>query len=174
MSIKRYLWYLILILILLLSTYYVNVPKTTYDPLLKADHIRVEKEMRRLYLFRNGICIKQYSIALGSSPAGHKEKEGDGKTPEGNYYIVSKNPKSNYCLSLLISYPSDKDVKAAKLKNVNAGGAIMIHGIRNGLGWIGKNHTLMDWTRGCIAVTNEEIQEIYNAVQPGTTVEILP
>jgi murein L,D-transpeptidase YafK len=140
----------------------------------ETDYILVEKAKRLLSLYHKGLIIKQYKIALGFSPIGHKEKEGDGKTPEGKYFIIVKNNKSTFYLSLKLSYPSEEDIIMAKNKNVSPGSNIMIHGIHNGFGWIGKYHTLIDWTKGCIALTNQEIEEIYSSVKVGTIVEIKP
>jgi murein L,D-transpeptidase YafK len=137
-----------------------------------ADKVVIEKKARRLTLFSKGQAIKTYSVALGRNPDGPKEREGDNKTPEGVYTIDSRNNKSRYHLSLHISYPSPQDVKRAKALRVSPGGNIMIHGIMNGLGWIGRFHRWLDWTKGCIAVTNTEIDEIAKLVANGTLVEI--
>ena len=104
--------------------------------------------------------LKTYKIALGGNPNGPKERQGDNKTPEGTYIIDSRNKNSRYHLSLHISYPNEKDKKRAKELGVSPGGDIMIHGIKNGFSWIGDLHTELDWTKGCIAVTDEEIEEI--------------
>ncbi|MEO7933621.1 MAG: L,D-transpeptidase family protein [Chthoniobacterales bacterium] len=140
----------------------------------KADHILVEKAKRTLSLMRGGKVLKTYQVALGPNPVGPKEKEGDGKTPEGVYRIDWRNPQSQYHLSLHISYPDEKDVTRAKKQGVSPGGDIMIHGLPNGMGALGAAHRLTNWTVGCIAVTNEEIQEIWNAVPDGTSIEIRP
>jgi murein L,D-transpeptidase YafK len=138
------------------------------------DYILIKKKARLLETYSKHQLVKSYNIALGSSPVGHKEKEGDGKTPEGIYKIILKNPKSSYHLSLKISYPSSQDIANAKALNLNPGSNIMIHGIKNGFGWIGKYHSMLDWTRGCIAVSNLEIEEIYSTIQIGSVVEIRP
>lgn len=143
-------------------------------PLGTIDYILVEKGKRQMSVFFNGQVLKTYKIALGFSPKGHKEKEGDGKTPEGNYHISKKNPASNFFLSLKISYPSQQDQVNATKKGYSAGGDIMIHGQPNGFSWLGFLHTLKDWTHGCIAVRNEEIQELYSAISVGTKIEIKP
>jgi tetratricopeptide (TPR) repeat protein len=139
-----------------------------------ADRILIEKKERRLTLFSKGRLLKVYQIALGGNPIGPKERQGDNKTPEGIYVIDSKNKNSRYHLSLHISYPNEKDKKRAKERGVSPGGDIMIHGIKNGLAWVGDLHTEVDWTKGCIAVTDEEIEEISRLVPNGTTVEIRP
>jgi len=145
-------------------------------PLLRgpADRILIEKKQRRLTLFSRGEALKTYRIALGGNPNGPKERQGDNKTPEGTYVIDSRNKDSRYHLSLHISYPNERDKKRAKELGVSPGGNIMIHGIKNGFSWAGDYHTEVDWTKGCIAVTDEEIEEIEKVVPNGTVVEIRP
>ncbi len=140
----------------------------------QADKILVEKSKRTLSLYSKNQLIKKYSIALGPNPEGHKTQEGDGKTPEGNYIIDSRNPNSAFHLSLHISYPNEQDLEQAKIKGVSPGGQIMIHGLPNGLGWIGFIQKFKDWTQGCIAVTNSQIEEIWKMVPDGTPIEIKP
>lgn len=139
-----------------------------------ADKILIEKNERRLTLLSRGEVLKVYKIALGGNPIGPKERQGDNKTPEGTYIIDSRNKDSRYHLSLRISYPNEKDKKRAKELGVSPGGDIMIHGIKNGFSWIGDSHTAIDWTKGCIAVTDEEIEEIDRLAPNGTIVEIRP
>jgi len=139
-----------------------------------ADKILIEKKERRLMLISKDKVLKTYKIALGGNPHGPKERQGDNKTPEGTYVIDSRNKNSPFHLSLHISYPNEKDKKRAKKLGVLPGGDIMIHGIKNGLGWIDRLHTQFDWTEGCIAVTDEEIEEIDKLVPDGTAVEIRP
>jgi tetratricopeptide (TPR) repeat protein len=139
-----------------------------------ADKVLIEKSQRRLTLFSEGEVIKIYKIALGGDPVGPKERQGDNKTPEGTYIIDSRNRDSAYHLSLRISYPNEKDKMRAKKLGVSPGGDIMIHGIKNGLTWMGGSHSDVDWTKGCIAVADEEIEEIYKLVPNGTIVEIRP
>lgn len=139
-----------------------------------ADKILIEKKERRLSLLSRGKVLKTYQIALGGNPIGPKERQGDNKTPEGTYVIDSINKDSRYHLSLHISYPNEKDKKRAKELGVSPGGDIMIHGIKNGFSWAGDFHTQVDWTKGCIAVTNEEIEEIGKLAQNGTIVDIRP
>ncbi|MGD1973872.1 MAG: L,D-transpeptidase family protein [Desulfobacterales bacterium] len=139
-----------------------------------ADKVLIEKKARRLTLLSMGEVIKTYKIAIGVNPIGAKEKRGDNKTPEGTYIIDSRNSESDYHLSLNISYPNEKDKMRAKALGVSPGGDIMIHGIKNGYMWVGASHTEFDWTNGCIAVTNEEMEEIYRLVPNGTVVEIRP
>ena len=139
-----------------------------------ADKVLVEKKARRLTLLSNGEVIKTYKIALGRNPVGPKERQGDNKTPEGIYIIDSRNRNSDYHLSLHISYPNEIDIKRARERGISPGGDIMIHGLKNGFSWIGASHTEDDWTNGCIAVTNQEMEEIYKFVPDGTIVEIRP
>ncbi|MGO9375926.1 MAG: L,D-transpeptidase family protein [Syntrophobacteraceae bacterium] len=138
----------------------------------RVDEIQVSKSEHRLVLLQQGKPLKAYRIALGPMPAGHKEREGDGRTPEGLYRIDSHKLDSAFHRALHISYPNERDIQVAKSKGVDPGGAIMIHGIRNGLGWIGMLHRLVDWTAGCIAVTNWEIDELWRVVQDGTPIVI--
>ena len=136
------------------------------------DRIVVEKSARRLSVFRNGNQVKVYRIVLGRNPLGPKREEGDMKTPEGIYQIDGRNRQSSFHLALHISYPSDEDEKRAAVRGVSAGFDIMIHGIQNGRGWIGAFHRWKDWTAGCIAVTDEEIEELWRVTPDGTTIEI--
>jgi len=139
-----------------------------------ADIVLIEKKARKLYLYRADKVIKTYSIALGDEPVGKKECQGDNRTPEGRYTISGRNRNSSYHLSLRISYPNAEDRRNAKKLGCDPGGDIMIHGLPNGKGWIGKAHTAHDWTLGCIAVTNKEIEEIWKLVPNGTEVVIRP
>jgi murein L,D-transpeptidase YafK len=138
------------------------------------DRILVEKSARRLSIFADDKKLKSYRIALGRSPVGAKEQEGDMKTPEGFYWIDWRNPESDYHLSLHVSYPSGEDNARAAERGVNAGFDIMIHGITNGEGWIGAFQRWHDWTAGCIALTDEEIEELYRVTPDWTPIEIRP
>ncbi len=148
----------------------------TFATEIKVDNILVEKSARKMYLRQGTQVIKEYRIALGSNPVGHKEKEGDGRTPEGKYIISGRNPKSSYHLSLRISYPNETDKLNALAKKVNAGGDIMIHGYPNYAPTLAFNliHKNYDWTAGCIAVTDDEIEEIWKLVPNNTPIEIKP
>ena len=139
-----------------------------------ADKVLIEKKARRLTLISKGEVLKSYEIALGGNPNGPKERQGDNKTPEGTYFIDSRNRDSHYHLSLHISYPNERDKKRAKELGVSPGRDIMIHGIKKGFSWVGEFHTEIDWTKGCVAVTDEEIEEIDKLVPNGTIVEIRP
>jgi murein L,D-transpeptidase YafK len=138
----------------------------------EADSIVVFKEQRVMQLFNNGSMIKIYNISLGRNPIGHKEKEGDKKTPEGWYYISGRNPNSSYHLSLRISYPNETDKQNAKNAGYSPGGDIMIHGFPNYMSMLEEYYINNDWTDGCIAVTNDEIEEIWKAVKDGTPIYI--
>jgi murein L,D-transpeptidase YafK len=139
-----------------------------------ADRVVVYKAKRELELWSNGKLLKRYKVALGGNPVGHKEREGDQRTPEGVYTIDSRNAASRYHKSLHVSYPNTQDREHAKRLGVSPGGAIMVHGLPKGWGWVGAGHRATDWTLGCIAVTNEEIEEIWAAVRDGTPIEIKP
>ena len=130
--------------------------------------VEVHKAERKLYLLHGTRVLKTYDIALGFAPQGHKQFEGDGKTPEGVYFISHRNPDSQYHLSLGISYPNPNDVQFAQLAGKPAGGEIFIHGAANG------KPDRRDWTAGCIAVTDKEIERIYAMVDPGTPINLLP
>lgn len=149
-------------------------PRAPLPDGVTADLIRVEKGERRLSLLRSGDVMKSYRIALGANPQGHKRQAGDERTPEGRYSIAGRNPHSRFHRALRVSYPNAADVAQARERGVSPGGDIMIHGIRNGLGWIGPLHRFVDWTDGCVAVTDGEMDEIWRAVADGTPVEIVP
>ena len=139
-----------------------------------ADLIVVEKAARRLTLYYKGEAIHEYRIALGFAPEGDKERVGDGRTPEGRYVIDLKNDKSQFHLSLRVSYPNAADRREASALGVSPGGDIFIHGTPGVWEWVGPLHALSDWTLGCIAVTNKEIEEIWALVPIGTPIEIRP
>lgn len=141
------------------------------DPI---DKIVVEKSQRKLFLLKEGEVVKAYPISLGANPIGTKKQEGDERTPEGNYVIDYKKSDSAFHLALHVSYPTPRQIDAAQREGYDAGGMIMIHGIKNGFGWIGRLHRLLNWTNGCIAVTNPEIEEIYRSTPTGTPIEIRP
>jgi murein L,D-transpeptidase YafK len=138
------------------------------------ERILVEKSCRKLSVFRGGKALKIYRIALGTKPVGAKQEEGDLKTPEGLYWIDGRNGESKFHLALHISYPSAEDTARAMARGTSAGCDIMIHGLPNDHGWIGAFHRRTDWTAGCIALTNEEIEELWRITPDGTPVEIRP
>lgn len=140
----------------------------------RVDKVVVNKRQRALVLLRGEQIIAVYRIALGHEPNGAKMREGDGRTPEGSYVLDHRNPSTRFHLSIHVSYPNEADRTRARDLGVPPGGDIMIHGLPNGLGWLGRLHRLLDWTNGCIAVTDTEIDEIWQAVPEGTPIEILP
>ncbi|HJT81489.1 MAG TPA: L,D-transpeptidase family protein [Chthoniobacterales bacterium] len=138
------------------------------------DRMVVEKSARKLSVFRDGKLWKTYAVALGGNPIGHKQEEGDMKTPEGVYTIDYRNPQSDFHLALHVSYPSAEDTARAAERGVSAGGDIMIHGLPNGQGSMADAYRNRDWTLGCIAVTDEEIEELWRITPDGTPIEIRP
>lgn len=130
--------------------------------------IEVHKAERKMYLIHDDRVLKAYDIALGFTPTGHKQFEGDGKTPEGSYFISHRNPNSTYHLSLGISYPNLNDAEFAQAAGKPAGGDIFIHGAPDG------KPDRRDWTAGCIAVSDKEIERIFAMVKPGTPINIIP
>lgn len=141
---------------------------------LHGDRVVVLKRERTLQLLSQGKVIKSYKVALGGDPVGPKTRQGDHKTPEGIYVLNSRNAHSQFYKSIHISYPDAKDREVARQQGVSPGGDVFVHGLPNGYGWIGASHRLKDWTDGCIAVTNEEMDEIWIAVPDGTPIEIRP
>jgi murein L,D-transpeptidase YafK len=134
----------------------------------------VLKRERTLQLLSQGRVIKTYKVALGGDPLGPKARQGDHKTPEGVYVLDSRNARSQFYKSIHISYPNASDRAAARQKGVPPGGEVFVHGLPNGYGWVGGSHRLKDWTDGCVAVTDQEIDEIWQAVADGTPIEIRP
>ena len=147
-------------------------PPAMAAPGLRADLVLVNKTGRSMQLHRNGRIMREYRISLGSHPIGHKQRERDKRTPEGLYVIDGRNSKSSAYLSLHISYPMPADVLRATAAGQAPGGNIMIHGLANGWGFVGSLHLLWDWTDGCIAVTNDEMREIWSLVPDGTPIKI--
>jgi len=147
-------------------------PKGLVPGVQKADRIVVVKSDHTMTLMAGGRTLKVYKVSLGRGAPGPKEHEGDNKTPEGEYVIDQKNAKSRFHLALHISYPNADDKKRAHDAGLDPGGAVMIHGLENGLGWLGPIQHDVDWTEGCIAVSNPEIEEIWRLVPTGTPIEI--
>jgi murein L,D-transpeptidase YafK len=138
------------------------------------DRVLVVKSERKLVLLSHSHVIKTYKVALGGSPVGAKTRQGDHKTPEGVYVLDRRNEHSQFYRSIHISYPSTEDRARARKLGVSPGGDVMLHGLPNGYGWIGGAHRSRDWTDGCIAVTNDEMDEIWRIVPDGTPIEIRP
>lgn len=138
--------------------------------------IEVIKSERRMTLFdKKDNIVRTYKIALGKSPVGDKEKEGDNRTPEGKYVINARNENSDYYLSLRLSYPNASDLWRAKKMGLQPGSNIFIHGMPNGKGWMTWKYNLKnDWTNGCIAVANKDMDELWNIVPTGTPIIIRP
>ena len=136
------------------------------------DMIRVDKSDHLMTVYRDGRPIREFRVAIGRGDPGPKQQQGDGRVPEGSYRITAHNPNSAFHLSLRIGYPTADQIAAAANRGVNPGGDIMIHGLPNDRGWIGSRHTSVDWTEGCVAVTNPEMDWLYQAVRDGTPVEI--
>ncbi len=125
-------------------------------------------------MLNQGKVIKTYKVALGGDPVGPKTRQGDHKTPEGVYVLDSRNPHSQFYKSIHISYPSASERAAARQRGVSPGGEVFVHGLPNGYRYVGAAHRLRDWTDGCIAVTDQEMDEIWLAVPDGTPIEIRP
>ena len=136
------------------------------------DLIRVDKSAHLMSVYREGKLVREFRVALGSGGLGPKQQQGDGRVPEGSYRITAHNPNSSYHLSLRIGYPTAEQAAAAAARGIDPGGDVMIHGLPNGRGWIGSRHTKVDWTAGCVAVTDREMDWLYKAVADGTPVEI--
>lgn len=149
-------------------------PRSPLPEGVVANRIVVLKAERRLELYDGPELLRSYDISLGRKPVGPKRKQGDRRTPEGSYRIDFRKADSSFHRALHISYPRPDQVAAARSRGEPAGGLIMIHGLPNGVGYIGRLHLLMDWTLGCIAVTNTEIEEIWRVVPDGTRIEIKP
>jgi murein L,D-transpeptidase YafK len=138
------------------------------------DYVLVNKSEMKMYLLAKGETVKDYSIALGANPKGHKQQEGDERTPEGKYFLDYKKSDSSFYKAIHVSYPNKEDQAKAKERGVNPGGLIMIHGQKNGLGWLSWVSQNFNWTNGCIAVTNTEMEEIWSLIKVGTPIEIQP
>jgi len=130
--------------------------------------VQVHKAERKMYLLHHDRVLREYDIRLGFAPIGHKQFEGDGRTPEGRYHITHRNPNSRFHLSLGISYPNEQDIAFAEAQGKSPGGDIFIHGGPT------EPVTRRDWTAGCVAVTNRQMEVIYAMVNPGTPIYLLP
>ena len=139
-----------------------------------ADKVIVHKAERRLELLNGGEVFKSFPISLGGQPEGHKQQEGDQRTPEGRYVLDWRNPNSAFFLALRVSYPNEDDIRRARQRGVNPGNNIMIHGLPNELRHPARHYLQDDWTDGCIAVSNSAMIDIWLAVPDGTPITILP
>jgi L,D-peptidoglycan transpeptidase YkuD (ErfK/YbiS/YcfS/YnhG family) len=142
-------------------------------PLL-ADRVVVRKSERRLYLMHGTSVMRSYRVALGLNPVGPKEQEGDSRTPEGHYQLTRRNPRSEFFLSIQVSYPNDRDLQRARRNRLTPGGAIMIHGLPNELRREPTYYEKRDWTDGCIAVSDSDMLEIWLMTPPDAPIDILP
>ncbi|MES2488836.1 MAG: L,D-transpeptidase family protein [Pseudomonadota bacterium] len=140
----------------------------------KVDSVRVVKSERKLFLLSAGTVLKEFSVSLGENPLGHKQKEGDERTPEGKYVLDYKKEDSGYFRAIHISYPNAADIESARQRGVKPGGAIMIHGQKNGFGWLAKLTQRFDWTNGCVALVDEDMEQVWTLVDIGTPIEIVP
>jgi murein L,D-transpeptidase YafK len=140
----------------------------------KAELVVVVKNEGRLYLFRDGESFASFPVVFGSNPKGHKQQQGDGRTPEGEYILDYKNSNSSYYKSLHISYPNARDRENARKRGVNPGGDIVIHGQKNGWGRFSFIAQHFNWTRGCVALSNNDMDAVWEAVDAGTPIEIRP
>jgi murein L,D-transpeptidase YafK len=138
------------------------------------DRLVVYKHERKLVLISGRRELRSYRVALGGEPIGPKTRQGDHRTPEGSYVLDSRNPNSHFYKAFHISYPNPKDLALAKKLGFTPGGNIMLHGLPKEYAFVGKAHTLHDWTDGCIAISNEEMDEIWKLVRVGTPIDIRP
>jgi len=137
------------------------------------DFVRVDKSEREMTLWRDGRLVRALKVRLGRNPVGPKQRRGDGRTPEGLYFIDGRNPNSKFHLSLHISYPNQEDRARAAALGVPPGSAIVIHGLPD-VPAAPNIHKIADWTEGCIAVENAEIEYLWDVIEVGTPIEILP
>ena len=144
------------------------------SPEVSAERLIVDKSERTLTLIWRGAPLKTYRVALGGEPVGPKQAKGDQRTPEGSYTVVKKLPNSGFHRALVLSYPNAEDRARARAAGVSPGSDIAIHGLKPDYDWLGSAHVVFDWTDGCIAVTNREMEELWRAVPTGTPVEIRP
>jgi murein L,D-transpeptidase YafK len=149
----------------------VQGPTTTMPT---ADRVVVYKGERKMLLMHGDSILRTYKVALGLNPLGHKERAGDFRTPEGNYRLTRRNPRSDFFLSIQVSYPNDADMKHARRNGWESGGSIMIHGLPNQLKHTPAYYTSSDWTDGCIAVSNSDMLEIWLLTADNAPIEILP
>jgi murein L,D-transpeptidase YafK len=165
---------LTLILAVCVIALWAQWPRRALPERARADLVIVRKAARTLELYRGTELLRTYTVSLGRNPLGHKQQEGDSRTPEGRYTLDWRNARSSFHKSLHVSYPLPADKAAAQARGVSPGGLIMIHGIRNGFGFLGRLHRAVDWTDGCIAVTDREMEEIWRVVADGTPIDIKP
>jgi len=158
---------LLIVLLLILQT-------PTGASAQKADGVLVIKSEKLLYLMNKGERFASIPVTFGAEPVGHKQMQGDERTPEGHYTLTYKNPNSKFYKSIRISYPNAKDRENARQLGVDPGGDIMIHGLKNGWEWAESLASFFYWTNGCIALSNRDMDRVWEAVDPGTPIEIRP
>ena len=159
-----------------LSGAWANSPESSsgFNNLLRVDRVVVRKSERRLMLIHGEQVVRDYHVSLGLQPVGPKSAERDFRTPEGRYRLARRNPRSDYFMSMLVSYPNADDQKRARRSRVKPGGSIMIHGLPNDPRHPADYYTSQDWTDGCIAVSNSDMLEIWMLVSDNTPIEIQP
>ena len=160
-------------LVLLISACAVDDGGTLVAP-RQADFVLVDKSQSRMYLFQRSQMLRSYDVAFGRNPVGHKMQEGDHRTPEGRYMLTYKNLQSSFYKSIRIDYPNERDKTNAAARGVSPGGDIVIHGMPNEVGDYRGPIKPKNWTQGCIAVRNYEMDEIWNLVPSNTPIEIRP
>lgn len=168
------LWALLLTLLAPMSGQASELTTAALTSAPAVSQVLVRKEDRRLYLMAGSDVVRSYRISLGDNPVGHKLYEGDERTPEGRYTLDWRNENSDFYKSIHISYPNDEDRSLAAAWGLDPGGSIMIHGLPNNAGDLAFAYIGLDWTDGCIAVSNEEMEEIWQLVADGTPIHILP
>ncbi len=171
---RKYLYFIIISILIVGIVIYTYFPESEIPDNITIEKIVVLKSERKLLVYGEGKLIKTYIIALGKEPIGKKQFECDDKTPEGQYYIYDKNQYGKFHKTLGISYPNNEDIKFAKQAKRLPGGDVKIHGLKDNFGILSKFHIFKDWTAGCIALTNVEIDELYDHVPIGTPIEIKP
>jgi murein L,D-transpeptidase YafK len=160
-------WRVIVSLLILIAPISVSAKET-------ADLVRVFKSERKIQLIAKGQVIREFPIALGGKPVGHKRQSGDQHTPEGEYILDYKKSDSAFHKAIHISYPNPTDIENARKAGILPGGQIMIHGQKNGFGWLAFLTQRFDWTNGCVALSNKDMDEVWNLVDVKTPIELLP
>lgn len=140
----------------------------------KADRVVVKKSEQSLSLYKGSELLAKFPVVFGRNPVGHKQQEGDGRTPEGTYSLDFKKSDSAFYKAFHISYPNPKDIESAKARGVPPGGSIMVHGQKNHFGWAWFITKYFNWTNGCIALSNSDMDDIWESVDTGTPIEIKP
>jgi len=151
-----------------------EAPPTSQPLPGKADFVLLLKGPRRLLLLRDNRVLRDYEVALGKNPAGAKRRNGDGRTPEGRYLLDWRIEASRFYRAIHVSYPNEQDKDFARRAGIFPGGGVMIHGLPEGESWVGDAHREFDWTNGCIGLTDDEMDEIWELVDDGTPIEIRP